>query len=168
MLDVKEQQQVSEQVTICLKSVETLTSDDMLNFFSEWKFLCSSFPPCLQEAARGPILKSTNCLLPPVVNAFLRQMPSSLLQWTPSSFPRQVASSLNGWTPHSTNSHLAQQTAWVLSLIERSHYSMNSLVAQQMLSLLNECSPCSTNGLSCRKACITYKGRAAQCSWLQP
>ena len=81
----------SEQVTICSKSVETPTSDDMLNFDSEWKFLWSSFPPCLQEAARGPILKSTNGLLPPAANAFL--------QWTPSSFPQQVASSLNGWTP---------------------------------------------------------------------
>jgi len=79
MHDVKEQQQVSEQVTICSKSIETPTSDDMLNFDSERKFLCSSFPPHLQEAARGPILKSTNGLLPPAVNAFLRRMPSSLL-----------------------------------------------------------------------------------------
>jgi len=71
MLDVKEQQQASEQVTICSKSIETLTSDDMLNFDSERKCLCSSFPPHLQEAARGPILKSMNGLLPPAANAFL-------------------------------------------------------------------------------------------------
>jgi len=128
----------SQGIVTCKKSVETLTSDDMLNFDSERKFLCSSFPPCLQEAARGPILKSMNSLLPPVANAFLWWMPSSLLRWTPSSFPQQVTSSLNRWTPHSTNSRLTQRTAWVLSLIEWSCYSMNGLVAQRMLSLLNE------------------------------
>ena len=84
------------------------------------------------------ILKSTNSLLPPVVNAFL--------WWTPSSFPRQVASSLNRQTPHSMNSHLTQWT--VLLINEWSCRSTNALLAQWMLSLLNECSPCSMNGLS--------------------